>query len=131
MRHICTITIGLFFCAFSANGQTLGQVAEKEIVRRANLGKKHPSKVITEAQLGSGRGDEIDAADEPSVSEDAFSVPEASVVSFALDNLAESVDADPWAELYEDYQTAYRDAKEMLSDAEAFKSYCDDGTAPP
>ncbi len=130
-RYISTITMGLFFCAVMVNAQTLGQVAEKERDRRASLGIKHAGELITEVQLRSGREDEVDADPETIVPKDEFPAREASILSLALGDAAESVDADPWTELYEGYQTAYRDAKAALSDAEAFKGYCDEGSAPP
>ena len=130
-RYIWMITIGLFFCAVVVNAQTRGQVAEKERDRRASLGIEHAGELVTEVQLRSGREDEVDADLDTIVPEGEFPAREASVLSLALGDAAESVDADPWAEFYEGYQTAYRDAKAVLSDAEAFKGYCDEGSAPP
>ncbi|TDI40474.1 MAG: hypothetical protein E2P02_16865 [Acidobacteria bacterium] len=127
-RRIYIIILGLFFYAFTANTQTLGQVAEKERDRRAGLGKKDASETITEAQLGSGQ---VTVVPESLVSEDEIPATGASDLSWALGDAAESAEADPWPELYDHYQTAYRDAKSALGQAEAFKNYCDEGTAPP
>jgi len=94
--------------ALTANAQTVGQVAEKERDRRAGLGKKHASEPITEAQLDSGRDGEVDVAAESPASEDDIPADNASDLSWALDDALESVDADPWPELYDHYQMAFR-----------------------
>ena len=131
LRRIYIIILCLFSCALTANAQTLGQVAEKERDRRAGLGKKHASEPITEAQLGSDREDEVNVVPESLASEDEIPATHASDLSWALGDAVESVDADPWPELYDQYQTAYRDAKAAWGQAEAFKNYCDEGSAPP
>ena len=131
LRRIYIIILVLFFYALTANAQTLGQVAEKERDRRAGLGKKHASEPITEAQLDSGREGEVDVVAESPASEDEIPADNASDLSWALDDAAESVDADPWPELYDHYQMAFQDAKSALGEAEAFNNYCDEGTEPP
>ncbi len=142
MRLIWTTTIGIFIFATTINAQTLGQVADKERDRRARLGNEHTREVITEEQLGSGEkpdqqpgqqndavGQAVPLADDEAIANDRPVIPDGPVLSYVSD--ADNATADPWPEIYDQYRTAYQEAKAMLNSAQAFESYCEDGTAPP
>ena len=137
MRGVWVFVMGAVLVAGPTSAQSLGEIAKKEKKRREQI-TSAASSVITEETLSedpaAATSEPAEASDETDLGEGEGPPRRPSIPDDYLSStgkLESSEPADEWAEIFAEYQQAYKEAKLYVQFAETTEKHCEDGTPPP